>query len=102
VVALAVDPLYIIFEKHLFESSERSKSDFVDVIVNDYMNYLKFSGAIIPIKREHLIVDEVTEEVCEVLKTVLKTQTSISDYLLGLGEIDAKRERAQKMYFELF
>ena len=46
-MASNIDPLEVIFEKHFYESGSRSKEEFCDLVVKDYLNYLKYSGAII-------------------------------------------------------
>lgn len=44
-----IDPLYIIFEKKLFDEIEYlSDQDFIFAVARDYLDFIKSKGAIIP------------------------------------------------------
>jgi len=101
-MASNIDPLEVIFEKHFYESGSRSKEEFCDLVVKDYLNYLKYSGAIIPLSKEKMIIDEVNEEVSEKISKVLQTKSSINLYLDSLDNIFALQEESQKKYFQLY
>jgi hypothetical protein len=101
-VAKNLDPLEVIFEKHFYESGTRSHDEFKDIVVRDYLNYLKYSGAIIPIGKEKMIIEEVNEEVNEKVSQVLKKRTSINKYLDSLENIFELQQQSQRNYFRLY
>jgi len=96
------DPLFIIFEKHFYESSIKGPERLCDIVVEDYLNYLKYSGAIIPSDKERLIIDEVREEVSEILDSFVKSHSSIDAGSEAVFDSSKKREESQRKYFELF
>jgi hypothetical protein len=101
VTALQFDPLKIIFEKHFYESKEKDVSAFADIVVKDYLNYLKCSGAIIPDIKESLIKSEVKEEVMEFTTNYLGRCTSIKKFMSEMENVSDLKDCAQKRYLEL-
>jgi hypothetical protein len=74
----AQDPLYVIFERHLYRSSTEGVSTkaFIDAVVQDYLVYLSNMGVHIPGKVRPALVEDITEEVREM--TLKKTYGSVS------------------------
>ena len=72
------DPLYVIFERHLFKSSteDQSTQNFVDDVVNDYIQFLKSQSVGIPRSMLNYLIDDLKEEVRDM--TLKKTYGTAS------------------------
>jgi len=75
---LSQDPLYIIFERHLYRSSTEGQSTqaFIDAVVQDYLSYLTTQDVHIPAKVRPALLEDLREEVREM--TLKKTYGSVS------------------------
>lgn len=64
-----LDPLYAIFEKHLYNFiiEEQSSDDLVQAVVNDYLETL-MQNASVPIKVAEFVEKDLKEEVLEMLR----------------------------------
>jgi hypothetical protein len=64
-VARTVDPLYVIFEQHLFNFADpdSDRKSFIVNVVNDYLSYLRKNNIIVPKSLEQPIVDELCTQV---------------------------------------
>lgn len=60
-----VDPLYVIFEQHLFNFADpdSDRPTFIANVVNDYINFLRKSNIIVPKSLEQPIVEELGTQV---------------------------------------
>ena len=60
-----VDPLYVIFEQHLFNFADpdSDRPTFIGNVVSDYINYLRKNNIIVPKSLEQPIVEELSLQV---------------------------------------
>lgn len=63
--AKAIDPLYVIFEQHLFNFADpdSDRKTFIVNVVNDYLSYLRKNNIIVPKSLEQPIVEELGTQV---------------------------------------
>ena len=75
---LSQDPLFILFERHLYRCSTEaiSTAEFIELVVQDYVNYLLTQGVNIPNAVRPALIEDLTEEVREM--TLKKTYGSVS------------------------
>lgn len=99
--ASQLDPLYIIFEQHLFnfEDSDEDRKTFVLRIVQDYISHLRRMQIAIPRPMEHLIMEELYAQVNIMLSKKIYGCLSIDDYRRELAP-EIKR-KARKSYSRL-
>lgn len=99
-----VDPLYVIFEQHLFSFSdaESDRKTFITNVVNDYLTYLRKNNIIVPKSLEQPIVEELGTQVNTMLVKKIYGCLSISDYVGNVGAVTKKKakSRYQKMTSE--
>ncbi len=64
-----LDPLYVIFEQHLYDFNDDSEEEsaFIDKVVADYLKFLHCCGSIVPAKLQKQIVEDLKEQVQEML-----------------------------------
>src|SRR3989338_5083073 len=61
------DPLYIIFEKHLYDFNYDSRDKFIQGVINEYVSYMVKQKVVIPpMWRPHLEAN-LKDEVCDML-----------------------------------
>lgn len=61
-----VDPLYIIFEKYLYDFPHEDLDFFIATIVNEYIEYLKKNEVIIAEKRLQMLMKDLADEVYDI------------------------------------
>ncbi|MBS1964029.1 MAG: hypothetical protein JST04_17585 [Bdellovibrionales bacterium] len=63
--AKAIDPLYVIFEQHLFNFADpdSDRKTFIAQVVSDYIGYLRKNNIIVPKSLEQPIVEELGTQV---------------------------------------
>ncbi len=61
----SVDPLYVIFEQHLFNFADpdSDRKTFIAQVVSDYISYLRKNNIIVPKSLEQPIVEELGTQV---------------------------------------
>ena len=64
-----LDPLYVIFEQHLYDFNDDSEEEsvFIDKVVNDYPKFLHSCGSIVPAKLQKQIAEDLRDQVGEML-----------------------------------
>jgi len=64
-----VDPLFVIFEEHLynFQDSSEDRKSFLANVVLDYILFLRQKGIVVPSALERSIVDELGIQVNQML-----------------------------------
>lgn len=92
-----VDPLYVIFEQHLFNfsDSDSDRKTFIANVVNDYISYLRKNNIIVPKSLEQPIFEELGTQVNTMLVKKIYGCLSISDYVDG-GAMGKKRKTRAK------
>lgn len=96
-----IDPLYTIFEQHLFNfnDSNMDRKSFVSGIIQEYTQYLRKSGVLIPAAFETQIFQELAEQVNTMLVKKIYGCLSVDEYSQGVPSQEKKR--AQKRYEKL-
>lgn len=96
-----VDPLYVIFEQHLFNFSDADsdRKAFIGNVVNDYLTYLRKNNIIVPKSLEQPIIEELGTQVNTMLVKKIYGCLTISDYVGQIGPASKKKAktRYQKM-----
>ncbi len=102
---LKLDPLYTIFEKHLydFDDSEENQKDFVDKIAKDYIQFLNTQKVAVPSKWQHLIMDELRDQIRKMMVKKMYGCLSIEEYIVNhKTEIKSKKSSVRKKYNKLY
>ena len=91
------DPLYVIFEQHLFnfQDSESDRKTFICNIVSDYLNYLRKKNITVPKSLEQPIVEELAAQVNLMLVKKIYGCLTIKDYQDALPGTVKKRARSR-------
>lgn len=78
----AIDPLYVIFEQHLFNFADpdSDRKTFIVNVVNDYLSYLRKNNIIVPKSLEQPIVEELGTQVNTMLVKKIYGCLSVNDY----------------------
>jgi hypothetical protein len=80
--AKAIDPLYVIFEQHLFNFADpdSDRKTFIVNVVNDYLAYLRKNNIIVPKSLEQPIVEELGTQVNTMLVKKIYGCLNVTDY----------------------
>ena len=91
--ARSVDPLYIIFEQHLFNFADpdSDRSTFILTVVQDYLTYLRKKNILVPKPLEQAIIDELGTQVNTMLVKKIYGCLSVSEFLAGVP-VDSKKK----------
>src|SRR5277367_5387135 len=81
-MTVAKDPLYVIFEQHLFnfQDSEIDRKTFIGNVVQDYLSHLRKLEITIPKPLEQPVVDELCTQVNAMLVKKIYGCVSIVEY----------------------
>ena len=92
-----LDPLYVIFEQHLFnfQDADADRKTFIVNIVNDYLTYLRKMRIVIPKSLESAIVEELAGQVNTMLVKKIYGCLSIEDYRKGAAATHKKKARSR-------
>ena len=94
--------LQIIFEKHLFNSSEQRNAMLPDLVLKDFMDYLRRGTAIIRSHDEEIIEQDIKDEILELLGATIGPENDIRNFLENLEDLAQKQRETNERYFELF
>jgi hypothetical protein len=96
-----IDPLYAIFEQHLFNFSdpEIDRKTFIANVVVDYLGFLRKKSVVVPRSLEAAIIEELGTQVNAMLVKKIYGCLTIKDFRKGIPGL-AKR-RAKKRYSRL-
>lgn len=99
-----LDPLYTIFEKHLynFEDEQESEAAFIGAIVRDYMQFLVKSKVVVPKRWENQIAEELQDQVHQMLVKKMYGCLSIEEFQKNQQDIEEKRKASRKKYKKLY
>lgn len=61
------DPLFCIFEKHLYEFNYETRESFVNTVVREYILFVSKESALIPEARRTLLESTIAEDVSDML-----------------------------------
>ena len=104
-----VDPLYTIFEQHLFnfQDPNADRKTFIDEIVKDYLTQMRKMGLSIPNEWETQILEELSFQVNTMLVKKIYGCMTINEFITqkeqatGAKSLTDQRRRARKRYLEL-
>ena len=94
----ALDPLYVIFEQHLFsfQDPETDRKSFITKVVTEYLSYLRRLNISVPRSLEQPIVEELSEQVNSMLVKKIYGCLSIEDFRKhSISSRDRKRARVR-------
>lgn len=82
----SIDPLYVIFEQHLFnfQDADLDRQTFVSNVLKDYFSYLRKANISIPKPLESSIMEELESQVQAMLVKKIYGCFSIQEYQDGL------------------
>jgi hypothetical protein len=89
------DPLYVIFEQHLynFQDSDSDRKTFICGIVTDYLGFLRQKNIAVPKSLEPAIVEELSEQVNIMLMKKIYGCPTIEDFTRSIPKTRKKRAR---------
>ena len=96
-----VDPLYVIFEKHLFDFPNEDLDLFIATIVNEYFDYLQQNEVIIPEKRMQILMRDLSEEVYDMYIKRIHGCLNLKDFRNSGTVTKLEKILAQDRYFKL-
>ena len=94
--------LRIIFEKHLFNSGEQGDTILPDLVLKDFMDYLRRGAAIIRTRDEEIIEQDIKDEITELIGATVGPENDIRNFLENLENLAQKQKETNERYFELF
>jgi hypothetical protein len=92
-----LDPLYVIFEQHLFnfQDPDVDRKTFIGNVIKEYISHLRKLNISIPKSLEGPVVEELAEQVHNMLVKKIYGCLSIADYRKGVTAPKKKRSRAR-------
>ncbi|MEK6706901.1 MAG: hypothetical protein AABZ06_14045, partial [Bdellovibrionota bacterium] len=92
-----VDPLYIIFEQHLynFQDSDTDRKTFITNVVQDYLTFLRKRKVIVPKSLEDSITEELSTQVNTMLVKKIYGCLTIDDYRKHIPRTAKNKARAR-------
>jgi hypothetical protein len=98
---MGLDSLDIFFEKHLFDSSTATVEELIDVVLEDYMAYLRNIQTIIRTKDSEIIKELIIEEIIELANNTIGNHRNIREFLNTFEALEEKRVETTRRYLEL-
>ena len=92
-----LDPLYVIFEQHLFnfENSDSERSTFIHGIVVDYLTHLRKMSITVPKSLEPAIIEELASQVNTMLVKKIYGCLSIEEYQQGVKWTQKRKAKSR-------
>ncbi|MFL5811951.1 MAG: hypothetical protein ACJ763_00105 [Bdellovibrionia bacterium] len=96
-----IDPLYTIFEQHLynFQDSDSDRKTFIVNIVKDYVNHLSKMNIMIPKSLENSVLEELADQVNTMLVKKIYGCLTIEDFQRKASP--PARKQAKRRYSQL-
>jgi|GEM_PF-1835897 len=100
-VIRADDPLYVIFEQHLynFQDSDQDRKTFICNIIHEYLTHLRRMNIVVPKSLEQPIVEELYTQVNTMLVKKIYGCLTVGEYRNKLAT--PVKRRAQDRYQRL-
>jgi hypothetical protein len=91
------DPLYTIFEQHLFnfQDPNADRNVFIEVIVKDYLTQMRKLGLAVPVEWEAHIFEELFFQVNTMLLKKIYGCQSINEYTAKAPTVQKKKAKAR-------
>ncbi len=92
-----IDPLYTIFEQHLynFQEADTDRRAFIGKVIQDYLSYLRKMNIVVPKSLEEPIVEELASQVNTMLVKKIYGCLTIQDYQRKVPTAIKRRARAR-------
>jgi hypothetical protein len=92
-----LDPLYVIFEQHLFNFSddELDRQTFIQHVLRDYFSYLRKLNITVPKSLEQPIVEELSGQIQTMLVKKIYGCLSIHDYQKKLPTKEKRKAKTR-------
>ncbi len=100
-----LDPLYTIFEKHLYDFNDDTEDsfEFVDKVAKDYIRFLGAHKVAVPGKWEKNILDELRDQIRKMMVKKMYGCLSIEEYVVNnKSAIADKRKIVRRKYKKLY
>jgi hypothetical protein len=96
-----MDPLFVIFEQHLFnfKNSDSDRHAFVNGVIQDYISYLSKHNIVIPQALRHFTLEELTNQIQTMLVKKIYGCLTIQKFRESLTP--QIRKRAKSRYTRL-
>ena len=96
-MTVALDPLYVIFEQHLFnfQDSDIDRKTFVGNVVQDYITHLRKLDITIPKPLEQPVIEELATQVNAMLVKKIYGCLSIGEYQQKVPTAHKKKARTK-------
>lgn len=95
----SIDPLYVIFEQHLFNFADpdSDRKTFIAQVVADYIGYLRKNSIIVPKSLEQPIVEELGTQVNTMLVRKIYGCLTVNEFAdpVGASARAAKKKTAK-------
>lgn len=98
------DPLFIIFERHLYDFNYESRELFIQGVVTEYLAYLAQQKVLVPVIWRKQMETSLTEEVSDMLVrkiygclTVEEFKQKDAENVVSIAERKTARKRYQKL-----
>lgn len=96
------DPLFVIFEKHLYDFNYDSRELFIKGVVDEYFQHLGHQKVTVPPVWRGQMEKALTEEVSDLLVRRLYGCLTVEEFKLKVEEtMPEQREEARKRYQKL-
>lgn len=98
------DPLFIIFEKHLYDFNYESRELFLQTVVNDYISHLVRQKVVIPPAWKVHLEKTLAEEVSDMLVRKLYGCLTVEEFHVKADSDDnilTEKKEARKRYQKL-
>lgn len=94
---IQADPLYVIFEQHLFnfQDSDLDRKTFVSNVIRDYFSFLRKQQWSIPVAYEVTLTEELFDQVNAMLVKKIYGCLSLQDFQQGFSDPHKKQARAK-------
>lgn len=91
------DPLYVIFEQHLynFQDSEADRKTFIGQVIDDYLTHLRKLKIVIPQSLEVPVIEELAAQVNVMLVKKIYGFHSIQEFQKKIPTALKKKTRTQ-------
>ena len=75
-----IDPLVIIFEKYVYDFPSESLDEFIETIVNEYLNFLGAQNVVVPEKNRSSLLKDLVDEVYDMYIKKVHGCLNLNDY----------------------
>jgi hypothetical protein len=91
------DPLYVIFEQHLFhfQDPDMDRKKFIQAVIADYFNFLRKHHVTVPKSLEQPIAEELASQVQSMLVKKIYGCPNLQEFQVRAAKTEKRRARAR-------